>query len=498
VDLDRRAHPTDHERSLAALPQTRTSQRPTIPGPTTPSPAPAPGVQPLTSLTFADLGLPAALVAALADRGIAAPFPIQARAIPDALAGSDVLGRGETGSGKTLAFGLPLLSRIAAAPGRRRPSRPRGLVLVPTRELARQVDAELRPFAPALGLRVTAVYGGAPIPRQMQALRHGVDVVVATPGRLEDLISRRACALDAVVAAVVDEADHMCDLGFLPSLIRLLDQVPAAAQRSLFSATLDHQVDAIVRRYLTSPVRHEVTPVSFAPVGMDHHFLAVAAADKTAIAAELSSGNGRTLLFVRTKHGADRLARQLGKAGVPAGAIHGNLPQSRRERALAEFADGTVPVLVATDVAARGIHVDGVDRVVHFDPPAEHKTYLHRSGRTARAGAAGAVVSLVVPDQKRAVSKMAELAGVAAGFRRAGLGDSTVRALAANGETLHVRRDLPAPAQAPAQAPARPRAGEPRRDGRAQGRRRQAVAGRPARAGRRDRGAHHPRAHGAR
>jgi superfamily II DNA/RNA helicase len=368
---------------------------------------------------FEQLGVPSALAAALSRRGITTPLPIQARTLPDALAGRDVLGRAETGSGKTLAFGLPLLTRTASASGgrRARPHRagPHALVLVPTRELARQVHDELVPLAAPLGLRLLAVYGGAPIRPQIQALRRSADVVVATPGRLTDLLRQGACSLDGVGIAVLDEADHMADMGFLPAVTWLLDRVPAGGQRMLFSATLDQDVDVLVRRYLSDPVRHEVELAGDAALArMDHRFVGVAAAEKVAKAAELASRPGRVLIFVRTKRGAARLARQLDRAGVRAVALHGDLPQSARERALAAFASGRVPVLVATDIAARGIHVDGVDLVVHFDPPAEHKAYLHRSGRTARAGAAGSVVTLVLPDQATEVAELRRLAGVAA------------------------------------------------------------------------------------
>jgi superfamily II DNA/RNA helicase len=287
------------------------------------------------------------------------------------------------------------------------------LVLVPTRELADQVHDELLPLAAVLGLRLLAVYGGVPLGRQVQELRRGIDVVVATPGRLLDLLSQDACSLDAVATAVLDEADHMADMGFLPAVTSLLDRVPPGGQRLLFSATLDGQVDTLVRRYLTDPVRHTVTPTA-AAARMDHQIRTVQASDKVAVAAELAGRPGRTLVFVRTKHRAARLARQLDRAGLRAGALHGNLAQPARARALAAFAAGTVPVLVATDIAARGIHVDGIDLVVHFDPPAEPKAYLHRSGRTARAGAAGTVVTLVLPEQATEVANLHRRAGVAA------------------------------------------------------------------------------------
>jgi superfamily II DNA/RNA helicase len=356
--------------------------------------------------SFAELGIPTSLTAVLAARGITTPRPIQARTLPDALAGRDVLGRAETGSGKTLAFGLPLLARTASGSGRRRSGQPRGLVLVPTRELADQVHDELLPLAAVLGLRLLAVYGGVPLGRQARALRGGIDVVVATPGRLLDLLGQGACSLDQVAVTVLDEADHMADMGFLPAVTSLLDQVPAGGQRLLFSATLDGQVDTLVRRYLTDPVRHQLAPTAAGTARMDHQIRSVRASDKVAVAAELAAGPGRTLVFVRTKHRAARLARQLEHAGVRAGALHGNLTQPARTRALAAFAAGTVPVLVATDIAARGIHVDGIELVVHFDPPAEPKAYLHRSGRTARAGAAGTVITLALPEQASEVAKL--------------------------------------------------------------------------------------------
>jgi superfamily II DNA/RNA helicase len=356
--------------------------------------------------SFAELGVPATLTGVLAARGITTPRPIQARTLPDALAGRDVLGRAETGSGKTLAFGLPLLVRTATATSKRRARQPRGLVLVPTRELADQVHDELLPLAAALNLRLLAVYGGVPLGRQVQQLRRGIDVVVATPGRLLDLLGQEACSLDAVAIAVLDEADHLADMGFLPAVTSLLDRVPAGGQRLLFSATLDGQVDTLVRRYLTDPVRHQLASTVAEAARMDHQIRRVRASDKVAVAAELAGRPGRTLVFVRTKHRAARLARQLEHAGIRAGALHGNLAQPARTRALAAFTAGTVPVLVATDIAARGLHVDGIDLVVHFDPPAEPKAYLHRSGRTARAGVAGTVVTLVLPEQTTEVATL--------------------------------------------------------------------------------------------
>ena len=335
---------------------------------------------------------------ALERRGIHRPFAIQTSALPDALAGRDVLGKAATGSGKTLAFGLPLLARIGAdvKQGRRAP---RGLVLVPTRELAQQVHDALAPLGQAIGVQLATVYGGAPMYRQIQQLRRGVDVIIATPGRLQDLISQGEATLAEVVVTVLDEADFMADLGFLPVVKELLDQTDRNAQRLLFSATLDGEVDSLVRRYLKDPARHEVVrPGGEAPPA-EHLAFSLAFRDKLQVATELAGRPGRTIIFARTQLGVDRLAENLKAAGIKAEAIHGGLPQAARKRALEEFTDARSPVLVATDVAARGIHVDDVSLVLHYDPPTDAKTYLHRSGRTARAGAGGVVVSLLLPDQ---------------------------------------------------------------------------------------------------
>jgi superfamily II DNA/RNA helicase len=396
--------------------------------------------------SFADLGLPAPLVSALARRGLSAPFAIQTRTIPDGLTGRDVLGRAQTGAGKTLAFGLPMLARLA---GRRsRAGHPRGLVLVPTRELAMQVADELRPYADAVGLRLVAVFGGAPYGRQLAALERGIDIVVATPGRLTDLIDRRACRLSEVSIAVLDEADHMADLGFLPAVVRLLDDVPAGGQRLLFSATLDRGVDRLVRAYLTDPAVHAVAPAASPVESMEHKVFLIDATDKVTVAAEIACRPGRTLVFVRTKHGADRLAKQLSKLGADAAAIHGNLSQNARQRALAGFAAGHPRVLVATDVAARGIHVDDVDLVVHFDPPNDPKDYLHRSGRTARAGASGTVISLVQADQERAMHRLHQGARVTPTSARVRPGHHAVRQVAESGTPVPpppARKKQPAP-----------------------------------------------------
>jgi superfamily II DNA/RNA helicase len=353
--------------------------------------------------TFADLGLPAALVDVLHAAGIERPTPIQAQALPDALAGRDVLGRARTGSGKTLAFGLPLLTRLAAT---QRTSQPRAVVLLPTRELAQQVEGALRPLARAVRLRVSVVVGGQPISRQIAALRRGVDVLVATPGRLVDLLQRNAVTLDSVSIAVLDEADHMADLGFVPAVTRILDAMPGDRQCLLFSATLDRDVDRLVSKYLSDPAVHRADEGEMPAAAMDHRIFRVAGEQKVDVAAEIATREQRTLFFVRTKHGADRLARQFRSRGVDAAALHGNLNQNQRRRALDAFASGTSRVLVATDVAARGIHIDDLDLVVHFDPPADAKVYVHRSGRTARAGASGTVLSLVEPQQRRELARI--------------------------------------------------------------------------------------------
>ncbi len=400
------------------------------------------------NLTFRDLGLPEPMVLALARRDIKAPFAIQTRALPDALAGRDVLGRAQTGSGKTLAFGLPMLTRLIATREGRRPGAPRGLVLVPTRELARQVADTLVALGHTVDLSVTMVYGGAPIGRQIDRLRAGVDVVVATPGRLLDLIERRALSLSLVEVTVLDEADHMADLGFLPDVKRILDQTPPNGQRLLFSATLDRGVERLVREYLQDPAIHAVASSTASVEGMDHLVFTVAADDKVAVTAEIAARPARTLIFVATKHGADRLVRRLGMAGVEAAAIHGNLNQNQRTRALAAFTEGSPRVLVATDVAARGIHVDDVDLVVHFDPAKDDKHYLHRSGRTARAGTKGTVLSLVEHSQERDLARLHRGANITPTLHRVRPGDEPVVAVATSGE--------PIPVRPPALRPSRP------------------------------------------
>ncbi len=364
--------------------------------------------------SFEALGVAPALVAVLARQGITAPFPIQVATLPDSLAGRDVLGRGKTGSGKTLAFALPVVATLAGSGKTRQAKRPRALLLVPTRELASQVAATLSPLAEALGLRTVTIFGGVGQAPQVRALTTGVDIVVACPGRLEDLIGQGYCRLDAVEITVLDEADHMADLGFLPAVKRLLDQTPQGTQRLLFSATLDNGVDVLIRRYLHDPAHHAVDPADVPVAEAEHHVWRVSLDQKSAVVHELASGHGRSLLFTRTKHGAKKLAKQLTAAGIPAVDLHGNLSQNARERNLAAFSEGSARVLVATDIAARGIHVDDVALVVHVDPPSEHKAYTHRSGRTARAGAAGTVVTISTPDQADEVRVLTRQAGIKA------------------------------------------------------------------------------------
>jgi superfamily II DNA/RNA helicase len=359
--------------------------------------------------TFPSLGVPAPLLAVLDDDGITTPFPIQAATLPDALAGRDILGRAKTGSGKTLGYALPLVARLAG--GRTMPCRPRGLVLVPTRELATQVHDVLKPLAKAQGLWVTTIYGGVSQNPQVNALRRRTDIVVATPGRLADLIGQGYCDLGDVEITVIDEADQMADLGFLPVVRRLLEATPSDGQRMLFSATLDSAIDVLARRFLTDPAHHSVDENS-SPAEIEHHVLTVNAADRVEVIAALVGGDKRSLVFTRTKHGAERLARQLTTAGIPAAELHGNLRQGARSRNLAAFGSGAVRVMVATDIAARGIHVDGVDLVIHADPPAEHKAYVHRSGRTARGGADGVVVTMQTKAQAREVTQLMRKAGV--------------------------------------------------------------------------------------
>ena len=364
------------------------------------------------STTFTGLGISPSIADLLVPRGITEPTPIQAAAIPDALAGRDVLGRGRTGSGKTLAFGLPLLARLARCESPTKPNHPRALILLPTRELASQVRDALAPLTEALGLDQTVVYGGVGQRPQENALRRGVDLLIACPGRLEDLIGQGILDLDRVEVTVLDEADHMSDLGFLPAVRRLLRRTPTDSQRLLFSATLDGEVDKVVKEFLRSPVTHSVDRASEPVPDMTHHVFTVPAGDRNAVIQELAGGLGRVMLFTRTKHAARKLSRKLIASGIPAAELHGNLAQNARDRNLGWFRDGDVRVLCATDIAARGIHVDDVSLVVHVDPPAEHQASLHRSGRPARAGSAGDVVTLVTPDQRGEVAKLTKQAGI--------------------------------------------------------------------------------------
>ncbi|WP_166021809.1 DEAD/DEAH box helicase [Streptomyces chilikensis] len=359
---------------------------------------------------FADLGLPEGVVRKLAQNGVTQPFPIQAATIPDALAGKDILGRGRTGSGKTLSFGLPTLARLAG--GRTERKRPRAVILTPTRELAMQVADALQPYGDVLGLKMKVVCGGTSMSNQIYALERGVDILVATPGRLRDIIGRGACSLGDVEVAVLDEADQMSDLGFMPEVTELLDQIPAGGQRMLFSATMENEIKTLVDRYLENPVSHEVDAAQGAVTTMSHHILIVKPKDKAPVTAAIASRKGRTIIFVRTQLGADRIAEQLRDAGVKADALHGGMTQGARTRTLADFKDGYVNVLVATDVAARGIHVDGIDLVLNVDPAGDHKDYLHRAGRTARAGRTGTVVSLSLPHQRRQIFRLMEDAGI--------------------------------------------------------------------------------------
>ncbi|MBB5135915.1 superfamily II DNA/RNA helicase [Thermocatellispora tengchongensis] len=359
---------------------------------------------------FALLGLPRPLVSALARQGITSPFEIQRVTIPDILGGNDVLGRGQTGSGKTLAFGLPTLARVAGT--KARPGRPLAVILVPTRELALQVHDALEPLGRGLSLRMKTVVGGMSMGRQIEALRRGVEVVVATPGRLTDLIQQGECSLADVQVTVLDEADHMCDLGFFPVVTALLEQTPPDGQRLLFSATLDGDVDKLVKRFLKDPVTHSIAPATSPVDTMEHHVLQVTRDDKFPVTAEIANRDGRTILFVRTQHGVDRLVKQLARVGVRAGGLHGGKRQNQRTRILNEFREGAIQVLVCTDVAARGIHVDDVSLVLHVDPPQDPKSYLHRGGRTARAGERGTVMTLVLPNERRSTDALTRQAGI--------------------------------------------------------------------------------------
>ncbi|QSB15330.1 DEAD/DEAH box helicase [Natronosporangium hydrolyticum] len=420
--------------------------------------------------SFAELGLPAGLTRALADAGVTAPFPIQAATLPDALAGRDLLGQGRTGSGKTLAFALPMLARLAAAGAPARRGRPRALVLAPTRELANQIETAIAPLAAALSLKTLTVFGGVRPGPQISGLRAGVDILVACPGRLEDHVSAGHAVLDAVEITVLDEADHMADLGFLPAVRRLLEATPRRGQRMLFSATLDAAVDVLVRKFLTKPVVHRAE-VTHSPVGpMAHHVFHIDKADRLPVLVELAGAPGRTLVFARTKRRARTLTRQLVAAGISAVELHGDLAQNARERNLHAFSDGSAGALIATDIAARGIHVDEVAVVIHADPPVEHKAYLHRSGRTARAGAAGTVVTLMTDEQVGDVHALTRKAGIRPTTTRLRPGHPLLTELAPGPRT-----HTPPPA-----APAAPAARRPPRAGSGRGANPNANAGGPA------------------
>ncbi|MGB4779538.1 DEAD/DEAH box helicase, partial [Microbacterium sp.] len=407
----------------------------------------------MTDITFGALGVPAPLLDVLTKDGKITAFPIQVDTLPDTLAGRDVLGRGKTGSGKTLAFSIPMAARLggALAGGSRRAGRILGLVLAPTRELATQINATLEPLAAAYGLKTTTIFGGINQNRQVAALKAGVDIVVACPGRLEDLMKQGFVSLDAVEITVIDEADHMADLGFLPSVTRILDRTPRGGQRMLFSATLDNGVDKLVHRFLQNEVLHSVDEATSPVAAMTHHvFLVESVEAKKELVRTLASGTGRRILFMRTKHHAKKLAQQLTAQGIPAVDLHGNLSQPARDRNLAAFATGAAKVLVATDVAARGVHVDDVELVIHVDPPMEHKAYLHRSGRTARAGATGSVVTLVLPGQEKDVKDL---------LRKAAISVTPVRVSATSPEVTELVGEV-----APYVAPA-PKAEQPGRGG---------------------------------
>ncbi|WP_328331096.1 DEAD/DEAH box helicase [Kribbella sp. NBC_00382] len=388
------------------------------------------------NLTFDDLGVPAGLVKALAAAGILKPFPIQAATLPDSLAGKDVLGRGRTGSGKTYAFVLPVLARLTTSTSKRRPNQPRALILAPTRELATQIQASITPLTDALDLRTMTIFGGVGAGPQITQLRRGVDIVIACPGRLEDHVKTGHAKLDQVEITVLDEADHMADLGFLPAVRRILEATPANAQRLLFSATLDAGVDVLVKRFMKSPVTHSVDSAQSPVTKMTHHVLHVQSDSRLPVLVDLTAAPGRTLVFTRTKYGAKSLTKKLIAQGVPAVELHGNLSQGARTRNLEAFSDGSAKTLVATDIAARGIHVDDITLVIHADPPIEHKAYLHRSGRTARAGAEGTVVTLMTDDQVRDVRDLTRKAGIAATVTKLRVGDPLLEKLAPGERTF--------------------------------------------------------------
>ena len=409
----------------------------------------------MSQKTFTDLGVPAKIVSILADQGIESAFPIQIDTLPDTLQGKDVLGRGKTGSGKTLAFSIPMVVRLSQARGNQ-DRKPRGLVLAPTRELATQITNTLQPLAQAMNLRVTTIFGGVSQQKQVQALRSGVEIIVATPGRVEDLMKQGLLKLDAIEITVLDEADHMADLGFLPGVTRIMNSTPKTGQRLMFSATLDNGVNKLVDKFLSNQIMHSVDEANSPVSQMTHHvFEAQDAEAKKQLVHALASGTGRRILFMRTKHQAKKLTKTLTQAGIPAVDLHGNLSQPARDRNLAAFSEGKVRVLVATDVAARGVHVDGVDLVIHVDPPAEHKAYLHRSGRTARAGAEGDVVTLCLPEQRRDLADL---------LRKAQISVTPKRVTATSEEVVALIGEVAAYVKPVAQAP------QPQGGGRSNGR----------------------------
>ncbi|WP_123439170.1 DEAD/DEAH box helicase [Streptomyces sp. PanSC9] len=411
---------------------------------------------------FAGLDMPAGLLKTLAAQGVTTPFPIQAATLPNSLAGRDLLGRGRTGSGKTLAFGLALLARTAGL--RAEPKAPLALVLVPTRELAQQVTDALTPYATAVNLRLATVVGGLSITKQAGTLRRGAEVVVATPGRLNDLVERGDCVLDAVRITVLDEADQMTDMGFLPQITKLIQQVRPDGQRMLFSATLDRNIDRLVQRFLTDPVVHSVDPSAGAVTTMEHHVLHIQdETDKKAVTTRIAARDGRVILFLDTKRSADRLAKRLLAVGVRAAALHGGRSQPQRTRTLEQFKNGQVTALVATNVAARGIHIDDLDLVVNVDPPTDHKDYLHRGGRTARAGGSGSVVTLVLPEQKRDVTRLMSDAGIRPRAARVRSSDTELTTITGAREPsgVPVTIEIPQPTAPAASRPNRKAGGEP-------------------------------------
>lgn len=406
--------------------------------------------------SFADLGLPRDIVSVLSKQGITEPFPIQEAAIPDALAGKDVLGRGPTGSGKTFTFGLPIITRLAGAPSK--PGHPRGLILSPTRELAAQISDRLADPAAAMGLRVIEVVGGVNINHHIRALASPVDILVATPGRAEDLINQKKLFLDGVEITALDEADQMADMGFLPQVRKLLDRTPAGGQRLLFSATLDGDVQKLVDRYMHDPVTHSTAPVEAAVDTMEHFRLLVSdRKERGEVVERIAARDGKTIMFMRTKHGVDRQVKKLRRVGINAQGLHGDKGQGARTRAIDGFTDGSTPVLVATDIAARGIDIDDVSLVVHIDPPAEHKAYLHRAGRTARAGTSGTVVTLVTDEQQKEVATLLRKAGVDA--REVRVTPASEELVKITGASVPNGTPLPPPGQPQTQASARPRRG---------------------------------------